>query len=67
MLAGSPADAYQADLRLCELALAVNRLSLAVTAASEAEVAALLPAIRKLTRSLQAEHAERHRVVEELL
>lgn len=61
VLAGAPREALLCDVRLGELALAVNRLSRSVDAGSQDEVAALVLAARKLTRALQSEHAKRHR------
>jgi len=61
VLAGAPREALLSDVRLGELALAVNRLSRSVDAGSEEEIAALVLPLRKLIRALQSEHAKRHR------
>ena len=61
VLAGAPREALLSDVRMGDLALAVNRLSRSVDAGSQEEIAALVLPLRKLTRALQSEHAKRHR------
>lgn len=60
VLAGFPREALAADRRIGELAMAVNHLTRVIGTDKEA-VGALLPQIRKLTRTLQTDYAEQSR------